>query len=573
MKTLPTLIIFCVVACTNVINAQYVLTLRCEGMEAYIDKAFHVRVTEVGSGQEVGRKTISSILQDTFEIELYVLLDGVDYKVDFYVDRNGDQAYDPPPFDHAWRRMVINPSGDVEIIFTPGFDYTDISFPDDFHYGRYNSVWGGKWMNLTFGSTDTIQSSFDISCDSTAISFTTAGIIGNPDTVTFDFAEARRPDFNPVTDTIKFIVPSPWTGEVYSINGELHGNLLLLDINLAFTGTVGHQQILSHYTVTNSGNPYANGYFYIRELDVIYNIPALELGLTGTPSLCHGGSDGAIWSEVTGGTLEYTYSWSPTGTSMPHLEGIPAGTYTLMVTDSAGCSIENSYTLYDPGSILIDVYTTNESCPGACDATIEVIANGEHPPYSYAIDGDSCTGFFTIFVTDAIGCVDSAEVFIGTDSDLTIFDIDIISSTNGQSDGSVQVFVGGGNGPYEYSLDGIIYQLSPVFTNLPPGAYCITIRDGNNCMIKTDTFIIENITAFQEIHPSLTVYPNPASSKLYVSCDEMVSLDLMDLNGTVLKQLPLSRNHEVRVEEYPRGMYILCLAGLSDYHFQKLILD
>ncbi len=573
MKTFPTLILFCIVACTNVINAQYVLTLRCEGMEAYIDKAFHVRVTEAGSGLEVGRKTIPIIQQDTFDIELYVLLDGVDYKVDFYVDQNGNQTYDPPPFDHAWRRMVINPSGDVIIHFTPDLDFTNIAFPEWINYRSYLATWGGRWTNQTSDSSDSIESSFEITCDSLSLTFTSIGILGNTDTVSFVLKAARSTDFDPASDTLHFIPDQPWTGEIHSINGELDGNISLMEMDLAFNGTMGLQQILSHYQVSENGSPLTNGYFYVKEVDIIDMYAPLEVEFIEVPITCHGGSDGMLWAEVTGGTGSYYYNWWPIGTTTPGFQGAWADTFYVEIDDDFHCPIVASYILNDPAPISLDVYVTNATCPGACDATIELEADGGHPPYSFSSEGDSCTGFITIFVTDAIGCMNSVEVFIGTDSDLTIFDIDIISSTNGQSDGSVEVFVVGGNGPYEYSLDGIIYQLSPVFTNLPPGAYCITIRDAIGCFIKTDTFIIENITAIQEIHPGLSMYPNPASSKLYVSCDEMVSLDLMDLNGTILKQLPLSRNHEVGVEEYPRGMYILCLAGLSGHHFQKLILD
>ena len=124
-----------------------------------------------------------------------------------------------------------------------------------------------------------------------------------------------------------------------------------------------------------------------------------------------------------------------------------------MVTDSAGCSIEASYKLHDAQSILIDVYFSNESCAGACDAAIELEVDGGHPPYSFSSDGDSCTGFITIFVTDAIGCMDSTEIFIGTDSDPSILNIDINSATNGQENGSVDVQIEGGVEPYFYSIE------------------------------------------------------------------------------------------------------------------------
>lgn len=573
MKTLPTLILFCLVAWANVINAQYVLTLRCEGMETYFDKSFHVRVTEAASGLEVGRKTIPTIQQDTFEVELYVLLDDVDYTVDFYVDQDGDQTYDPPPFDHAWRRMVINPSGDINIHFTPDLDFTNIFFPEWIKYRSFLATWGGNWINQALGSSDSIESSFEIICDSLSLSFTSVGIFGNTDTVSFVLKAVRPTDFDPASDTLHFIPDPPWTGELISINGELHGIISRLEMDLEWNGTFGHQQVLSHYQVTENGNPIANGYFYVKEADVLDMYEPLEVEFIEVPITCHGGSDGMLWVEVTGGTGSYYYNWWPIGTSTPGFQGAWADTFYVMIDDDFNCPIVASYIVNDPEPISIDVYVINESCPGACDATIEVLANGEHPPFSYAIDGDSCTGLFTIFVTDAIGCVDSTEVFVGTDSDLSIFNIVVTYATNGQANGSVEVFVAGGIGPYLYSLDGFVFQSSNYFTDLPPGAYCITIRDDNNCMIKTDTFFIENLTAIPEIHPGLTVYPNPASSMLYVSSDELVSLDLMDLNGTILKQSPLSGKHEVGVEEFPRGMYLLRLSGAEGHQFQKLILN
>jgi hypothetical protein len=573
MKTLPTLVILCIVAYATVTHAQYALTLRCEGMETYLDKAFHIRVIEAVSGQEVGRKTISHIQNDTFDIGLYVLLQGIDYEVDFYVDQDGDGSYDPPPFDHAWRRMVINPSGDIEIVFTPGFDYTNIAFPEWIKYRSYLATWGGRWTNQTLGSSDSIDATLKIICDSLSLSFTTAGIFGNPDTVSFVLKTTRPTDFDPASDTLHFIPDQPWTGEIHSINGELHGNISLLEMGLAFNGTMGLHQVLSDYEVIENGNPIANGYFYLQEVDAVEMYAPLEVAFIEVPISCHGGSDGSIYAEVTGGTGYYYYNWWPIGTTTPSIQGAWADTFYVEIDDDFDCPVVASYILNDPEPIIVDVYVTNASCPGVCDALIEVLADGEHPPFSYSIEGDSCTGFNTIFVTDAIGCVDSTEVFIGTDSDLTIFNIDITSSTNGQSDGSVEVFVAGGFEPYLYSLDEIVFQLSPVFTNLPPGSYCISIQDANGCLIKTDTFVIENVTAIREIHPGLSVYPNPASSKLYVSCDELISMDLMDLNGTILKHSPLSGKHEVGVEELPRGMYLLRLSGAGGYQFQKMILD
>ncbi len=573
MKTIKFLFTIGLLALTNQLSAQYVLTLHCTGMTTYMGKPFHIRVVESESGDEVGRKTISSIEHDTFSIQLYVLLSGRDYQVDFYVDRDGDDDYDPPPFDHAWRRMVSNAAGPTTIDFAPFVDYTDISFPNG-SYGYYNAIWGGRWMDLSSGSTDSIEASFEVACDSFVISFTTAGVFGNPATVSFDFADLRTMHFNPVTDTLYLPVDAPWTGEAYVINGELHGALSLLDTTLLLDGSVGKRQVLSHYTVTNGGSPFANGYFYVKELEVINEFLPLELDLLGTPISCNEVNDGTVWASVNGGTGNYEYAWLETGTTTPYIEGLWADTFHVIVTDDLGCSVADSIILDVVGSVaIIDVYITNASCPGACDAVIAIDAVGGTLPFTYTIDSDSCTGFMTIYVTDAKGCIDSTEIFIFSDSNIEVAAINLTPATAGQADGSVEVEVEGGILPYMYSLDGIFFQASPVFSGLPPGAYCIFISDANECLFKTDTFLIESISGIRDITRNLKIYPNPASANLHVESDSPVSIDLMDLEGRIVMQNTSSTVFDVGVTMFPRGMYVLRVSDGEGYTFQKIILD
>ncbi|MBK9103671.1 MAG: T9SS type A sorting domain-containing protein [Saprospiraceae bacterium] len=573
MKTLRYFFIICLMAAANLLSGQYALTLRCSGMTTYIGSPFHIRVIETATGDEVGRKTIASIMDDTLNIQLFVLLGGKDYQVDFYVDRNSNDTYEPPPTDHAWRRMVTNVSGPATIDFVPFVDYTDIAFPD-IVYGYYDAAWGGLWKNLTFGSTDSIEAAFQVACDSIVFSFTTAGVFGNPDTVSFDFVVARPAEYNPVTDTLRFPVNPPWTGDAYVTNGEFHGNISLLNFSLLMTGTIGQKQLLSQYTVTDGGSPIANGYFYVKELEVINDFPPLELDLLGIPISCQGVNDGTLWVSVNGGTGNYEYAWLETGATTPYIEGLWADTFHVIVTDDLGCSVADSIILDVAGSVtIIDVYITNASCPGACDAVIEIDAIGGTLPFTYTIDSDSCTGFMTIYVTDAKGCIDSTEIFIFSDSNIEVLAISTNPSATGQSNGSVNVEVDGGIPPYMYSLDGISFQASPAFSGLPPGTYCVFISDANACLFKTDTFLIENSTGIREIPTNLKIYPNPASANLHVESDSPVSVDLLDLDGHVQRHSTSSRVFDIGVAAFPRGMYFLRVSDGAGYLFQKIILN
>jgi len=53
---------------------------------------------------------------------------------------------------------------------------------------------------------------------------------------------------------------------------------------------------------------------------------------------CNGGSTGSIDLSVTGGSGSYTYLWS-NGATTQDISGLSAGTYSVVVTESNGCSV------------------------------------------------------------------------------------------------------------------------------------------------------------------------------------------------------------------------------------------
>ncbi len=69
---------------------------------------------------------------------------------------------------------------------------------------------------------------------------------------------------------------------------------------------------------------------------------------TQNPS--QGNSNGSVTANPTGGTAPYTYSWS-NGGSAASISGLAAGTYTVTITDNAGCTKVSSVTLEAPNAI------------------------------------------------------------------------------------------------------------------------------------------------------------------------------------------------------------------------------
>jgi len=87
------------------------------------------------------------------------------------------------------------------------------------------------------------------------------------------------------------------------------------------------------YTVTVTD---ANGCTATCE-SVISEPALLEVSCTATDASCNGGSDGTVGASITGGTPFYSIMWSNGSFSSSQIN-LPAGTYTITVTDGNGCT-------------------------------------------------------------------------------------------------------------------------------------------------------------------------------------------------------------------------------------------
>jgi hypothetical protein len=579
MRSIRLLLVLAGIAFSYFAEGQYILTLHFSQMDPYINQQFEVRVTEAGSGREVGRKTIDAIQSADFSIDLYVLLQGRSYNVDFYADVNGNAAYDAPPADHAWRRVVTNATQNTVINFIPDQSYTDITFPDAFPYSTYNAIWGGKWMNLTFGSTDTIEASIDLRCDSIFGYFMTKGVFGNPAPLIFNYANARS-DSTADSDTIRFSLGSPWTGDIYVVDGELHGHVTLSGFTLDFIGTVGAKQVLALYTVIVGGSTLANGYFYVRELEIQDSAPELTIELVELVNVsCAGGDNGSISVAGSGGHPVYSYLWS-NGDTTATIDFVEAGTYSVTVTDLLGCDAGSEFTITEPLPVVLNATVTDVSCFGLCDGSIDLMVSGGTPFYFYLWSSGNtspdlsglCAGDYIVTVVDFNGCQKTLTVTIHEPDELIISNVIITNATNGQSDGSITLFASGGVGPYSYSIYGSPYVSSNVFTDLPPGEGQVCIKDANGCIVCTD-FIIENITATNDLQANFDLYPNPTHSFLQMEADIPLSIDIIDVRGRIVTREGFSKTHLIKVSEFAPGIYILRLSDGKGVAYRKVMIE
>ena len=226
---------------------------------------------------------------------------------------------------------------------------------------------------------------------------------------------------------------------------------------------------------------------------IVHYTPLLTTTITKTDVTCNGGSDGsAVFTVVSGGTPPYDFIWSSgditLGTSSPtdSVTGLPAGTYSVTVTDVNGCIATDNISVSEP-FISLSFNTTQALCNEICDGSATVTPSGGTEPYTYLWDDgqtDSiatglCMDTVTVTVTDAHGCTktDTANILAGSIS-LSFFSVDV--SLCLICDGIAVVTPSGGAAPYTYLWnDG---QTDPGVTGLCAETYIVTVTDSIGCM-------------------------------------------------------------------------------------------
>ncbi|MDW8273399.1 MAG: gliding motility-associated C-terminal domain-containing protein, partial [Chitinophagales bacterium] len=188
----------------------------------------------------------------------------------------------------------------------------------------------------------------------------------------------------------------------------------------------------------------------------------------------------------------YSYSWSNSVNTATN-SNLGAGAYRLTVTNLANnCSKDTLFTLSNPNAPVINsINTIPESCDRN-DGTATVSASGGTGNltirWSNNATGNTVTGLsngtYSFTVTDDAGCsaVGTATIAPPVNCCAIQVSASATSTTCGNNNGSITVNITtAGNPPYRYSLDGVNYQSSNIFANLPGGTYTIYVLDNSNC--------------------------------------------------------------------------------------------
>ncbi len=145
---------------------------------------------------------------------------------------------------------------------------------------------------------------------------------------------------------------------------------------------------------------------------------------------CFGENDGMIMLNASGAVGVVNYDWNLLALNGDVAMQLSAGTYSVTVSDEAGCSVTFDTLITQPVAFESITRTEGSTCPGVDDGAIFVDGIvGARGPVEYSLNGASFVpvntlpleipnlspGVYDLMLMDSVGCIDDLSIFVPLD--------------------------------------------------------------------------------------------------------------------------------------------------------------
>ena len=234
--------------------------------------------------------------------------------------------------------------------------------------------------------------------------------------------------------------------------------------------------------------------------------------------------DGEILISVVGGVTPYTYTLISPGGTTTNISGtqtaqlfsnLTSGTYSVAVSDSAGCAYMDEVTIIAENKYTISTQVNGTTC-GQSNGLITITTSpGATLPIDYSIDNgiydiidttltsvtfnNLTAGNHTVKVSDANNCIQTANVLIAGSIPL---DFSLYSTSCGDgSSGKITVLINQGTGPFNFDWsDNVPNNPQQIqVSGLSGGTYSLILVGSDGCSLSRTTTIgcYKNLTSYQ----------------------------------------------------------------------------
>lgn len=316
---------------------------------------------------------------------------------------------------------------------------------------------------------------------------------------------------------------------------------------------------------------------------------------------CFGDNDEQLTASPTGGTPPYEYAWDDPGLQRTQTAtDMPAGYFTVTVTDDNGCEETKSKTITQPRELVVEAEVYDITCNNENDGSVLLNVSGGTPQYYYfwttkppgsgiiATDknqSELSEGRYYFTVTDVNNCEFEDSVDIVNPPAITI---DSESKTDASAstvaDGSVTVTASGGTGTLDYTLKpDNITNSTGVFNSLLPGDYTVEVTDDNTCgPVTSSSLKVSSPDGIDDYlnNKTIRIYPNPVSDRLFVKTEYEgdFTFQLVNVSGGIVytKNVNLfgkENIEELDVANYPKGIYFIRIYNKEVNINRKIIIQ
>jgi gliding motility-associated-like protein len=302
------------------------------------------------------------------------------------------------------------------------------------------------------------------------------------------------------------------------------------------------------------------------------SVPAINsTAMTITDAHCSN-ADGAIDAiAVSGGSAPYTYSWNSGAYTTLNLSNIPSGSYSLVVTDNAGCTASaGPFAVADiagPSINATNLVVANVTCTGNDGSITGITASGTGLTYSWNLGAYATlditglsAGNYALLVTDGFGCnaaygpitIASSTPIVLNDGAVVITPTGCIGSTGAITGIS---FTGGTSPTISWSNGANTLDI----TNLAAGTYTLTVSDAFNCS-ATGSYVVTSASG-------LTINTAGAVVMNEMCGDNNGSITGLTVNGGTLPYTYEWNNsaalNTLNISDLDSGMYDLIVTDAS----------
>jgi len=231
---------------------------------------------------------------------------------------------------------------------------------------------------------------------------------------------------------------------------------------------------------------------------------------------CSEESIGSFTINVIEGNPPFSYKINGVITENQEIKNLAPGTYEITITDSSGCTSEETVTLaarYEVDIEKINSFPADCENPNSGSLTLE--ATDGLTPFTYSIELESDeaefymensdgifenipTGWYTSIVIDANNCSAVDDFYV---DNIILYQTQLylteVSCLDG-SDGIIELEIIGDSGPYSISLNGEETN-ELIFNNLSAAEYVVRVEDANQCVRILNVILEDGIEISAEI--------------------------------------------------------------------------